>query len=245
MTPMKRLLDEDDANRAGVTDEASRRLRELVASVAPLGERAEAKARVLARIGQARPAGWWTLPRAALALSLTGLALAGTLWWQTRARHSATPNRRALSAVPAQSPRSLATPSATPSATNQPAPTAPPAPPQPVVARPAPRRAPDKRHPAADPAETVRDHAEALQAAVLVDAIAALRRDHDPARAGLLIEYYLRRNPQGALAEEALALAIEAALARDDASARALADDYLSRYPTGRYRVLAHGALRR
>lgn len=240
MPPMKRLLDESDT-----TDEAARRLRGLVASAAPLGERNEAKARVWAQLRQARPSTWWALPRAALALSLTGLALAGTLWWQAETRHPATQSRSEPVTAPTPSPLPSASSAAPPSATHPPAPTALPAPPRPAATPAPPRRAADKRHPAADPAQTIHDHAEGLEAAVLVDAIAALRRDHDPARAGLLLEYYLRRNPQGALAEEALALAIEAALARDDGSARAFASDYLDRYPTGRYRVLARGALHR
>jgi hypothetical protein len=51
------------------------------------------------------------------------------------------------------------------------------------------------------------------------------------------------RNPSGPLAEEALSLRIEAALALDDPRARSLARQYVVRYPSGRYLAVAHRAL--
>jgi hypothetical protein len=51
------------------------------------------------------------------------------------------------------------------------------------------------------------------------------------------------RNPSGPLAEEALSLRIEAALALHDTRARALAEQYVARYPSGRYLALARRAL--
>jgi hypothetical protein len=68
-------------------------------------------------------------------------------------------------------------------------------------------------------------------------AVTALRQDHDPDRAGDLLEAYRRDFPAGALAEEALALAIEAAIARSNPDALRLADEYLSRFPAGRFRA--------
>jgi outer membrane protein assembly factor BamD (BamD/ComL family) len=68
----------------------------------------------------------------------------------------------------------------------------------------------------------------------------ALRRDHNPARARALLESYLGEHPSGALAEEALAMSIEAALARQDvADAHRLAARYVRLYPTGPFHVMA------
>jgi hypothetical protein len=70
----------------------------------------------------------------------------------------------------------------------------------------------------------------------VLDAMIALRRNHDPERAAVLLEKYLSAHPRGALHEEALALAIEAADARADrASAQSLARLYQARYPRGRF----------
>ena len=71
---------------------------------------------------------------------------------------------------------------------------------------------------------------------VVTDAAEALHRDRDPARAAMLLRYYLARHPRGASHEDALALAIEAAAVVDPAAVAALAARYLARYPTGRFR---------
>lgn len=78
---------------------------------------------------------------------------------------------------------------------------------------------------------------------LVVRAVRALRRDRDPEAASRLLERYRSRNPSGVLAEEVLSLQIEAALAAKDGRAAALAREYLSRYPTGRYRARAQSAL--
>ncbi len=79
---------------------------------------------------------------------------------------------------------------------------------------------------------------------LVATAVRALRRDHDAARAGALLDEYLRRWPDGALAEEAMALSIEAAQASGgDARPRALAIRYLQRFPSGRFVETAHRAL--
>ncbi len=75
-------------------------------------------------------------------------------------------------------------------------------------------------------------------------AVEALRRDRDPQQASRLLEQYRKRNPDGALGEEALALAIEAALARKSPQAMSLARQYLAEYPNGRFRQVALQALR-
>lgn len=74
-------------------------------------------------------------------------------------------------------------------------------------------------------------------------AMRALRRAHDPVRARALLDTYLGQHPEGALAEEALALSIEAAVAHGDSDAGSLADRYLRLYPAGPFRSLARQTL--
>ena len=81
-------------------------------------------------------------------------------------------------------------------------------------------------------------------AALALAALTALRRDHDPVRARAMVDAYLRAQPDGAMAEEALAIAIEAAAAHHDADAKTLAARYLSLYPSGTFRALARKTLR-
>ena len=83
------------------------------------------------------------------------------------------------------------------------------------------------------------------EAALLVRATRALRREHDPGQSETLLAEYFHRFPAGTLAEEALALAIE--VAADEASPRAtlLAARYLERYPNGRFRQTAERVQRR
>jgi hypothetical protein len=70
----------------------------------------------------------------------------------------------------------------------------------------------------------------------VLDALVALRRDRDPVRAGELLNRYLALPGRGALREEALVLAIEAADARaDQVQARRFAQAYLAEYPQGRF----------
>ena len=80
---------------------------------------------------------------------------------------------------------------------------------------------------------------EEQETQAVVAGMRALRLDHDPVRARGLLAQYLDRHPNGALAEEALALTIEAAVAHHDADAAALGARYLRRYPTGPFRALA------
>jgi hypothetical protein len=81
------------------------------------------------------------------------------------------------------------------------------------------------------------------QTGPVLAAMQALRRDHDPVRARALLDAYLARHPNGALAEEALAISIEAAAAHHDRDAPDLASRYLARYPTGPFRSLARQVL--
>lgn len=74
-------------------------------------------------------------------------------------------------------------------------------------------------------------------------AVQALRRDGDPALAARLLAEHARRYPRGPLAEEALSLQVEAAVALGDPRARTFAREYLRRYPNGRYAGIARRAL--
>jgi hypothetical protein len=74
----------------------------------------------------------------------------------------------------------------------------------------------------------------------VLDALIALRREHDAVRAGTLLARYLSAHPHGALREEALVLAIEAADARGDrAAGDQLARAYQDEFPAGRFSAFA------
>jgi hypothetical protein len=74
-------------------------------------------------------------------------------------------------------------------------------------------------------------------------AVKALRRDGNPKLAARLLDEDRVRNPSGPLAEEALSLRIEAAIALGESRSRTLAQQYLTRYPNGRYLAIARRAL--
>jgi hypothetical protein len=79
--------------------------------------------------------------------------------------------------------------------------------------------------------------------APLLEAIRTLRSNGDPARAGVLLAEYLKAYPHSPLSEDAMALSIEAAIARHDNRAGAdLARRYLTQFPNGRYRTFASKA---
>ncbi|HVJ14535.1 MAG TPA: hypothetical protein VM686_03805, partial [Polyangiaceae bacterium] len=80
-------------------------------------------------------------------------------------------------------------------------------------------------------------------AKLMVEAMQA-RRSGDTKRASKLLKEYQRKYPDGALQVVALALSMEAAAARGDASANKLARQYLERYPNGRFRDQAQRVLR-
>ena len=81
------------------------------------------------------------------------------------------------------------------------------------------------------------------ETAPVLAAMRALRRDRNPARARALLNRYLAEHPKGALAEEALAMSIEAAVAHHDIDARHLAEHYAQSYPNGPFRTLARRTL--
>jgi hypothetical protein len=137
----------------------------------------------------------------------------------------------------------LASPAESVVAEESPAPSVVPAPSG--VSAPAERRAshdtiaaPRARHPAATPAPPTSEDASAVAAAMR-----ALRVEKDPARARGLLSRYLAEHPNGALAEEALAMSIEAAIAHHDTDVTALASRYLRLYPHGSFQSLARNAL--
>jgi len=91
------------------------------------------------------------------------------------------------------------------------------------------------------PAPVVRDEEEA---ALVMSAMRALRQERDAERAARLLDRYLAAHPEGALVEEALALDLEASLARhDDGRAQVFARQYLRRFPDGRFLSLARRTL--
>ena len=82
------------------------------------------------------------------------------------------------------------------------------------------------------------------ESALVVDAVRALRHDHDARRAGELAEEVLQRFPHGVQREEAMAVAMEAAIAGGDTvAARRWAERYLESWRTGRFADRARDVL--
>jgi hypothetical protein len=90
-----------------------------------------------------------------------------------------------------------------------------------------------------------RPPAASHETALILGALHALRRDHDPRSALRQLDAYRHRFAAGDLAEEALALSVEALAALDDRTALSLAEEYVRRFPQGRFRSLAELARRR
>jgi len=78
---------------------------------------------------------------------------------------------------------------------------------------------------------------------LVVEATRALRVARDARRARVLAARYLHEQPGGALAEEALAIVVEAAVAEQDPDASVQAAQYLNLYPHGPFRAAAQRAL--
>jgi hypothetical protein len=79
-------------------------------------------------------------------------------------------------------------------------------------------------------------------ASLMMEALQA-RRAGDTARAQQLTAEYQKKYPNGALKEEALAIAFESAAARNDPGAARLAQKYLASFPHGRFRKHAEQVL--
>ncbi len=184
------------------------------------------------------------LPRFAVAAGLLLFALsigAAGLAWRHRSRVElapiAPPAAKPVSKRSLGSPKSKALPIVPPQP-EQPA--AVPTSPEPTTKR---RSAPPTRAPEAPEVTT---HAAAPKPtpaddALVFSAMAALRQRHDAAAARAMLADYLRRHPEGALAEEARFLAIEAA--PDEIARAAAAGRYLTQFPDGRYRERAARAV--
>ena len=78
---------------------------------------------------------------------------------------------------------------------------------------------------------------------LLLAALRALRVEHDPQRARVLVAECLERHPSARAAEEALAVDIEAAVAHHDPDAAMVAAEYPILYPTGPFSRLAERTL--
>jgi len=225
-------------------------LAELVRAMPPSRARPFQERRIFARIGTAtRPRGSFFVRTATIPLVLcaaTFAVAAGRHVWLSHDLHLR-----------------LAAPSTPPTAA---APVASPASPPPLP----PDRASPPTTPAADmapassptPARTQGETASSLNSpgradravasrpiegpGLVLSAIHALRETDNPSQAGTLLSRYLSLYPRGVLAEDALALSIEAAAARHDG--RAIVDfgrRYLAQYPNGRFRAMALGAVQR
>jgi hypothetical protein len=233
---MRRLRDQTSS-----PDRATARAAALLSGMAQLdGDRLTRRPLPAADVGPHRAAGRF---RSALVLTMT-LASAGAA--------AATLHRAGWLHVPP----SPAAPAATPAAAEGRGPVAPelppsPAPPvvaeridPPVVAPVAPARASvGTRSRISAPSHPVSgDTARRAQGAgddesmLIMEGVRALRRDGDPSRSEALAEGALQRYPHGALAEEAMALAMEAASARGDVPAsRRAAQRYLDNFRSGRF----------
>jgi hypothetical protein len=172
---------------------------------------------------------------AGVVLLVAGAATAGATvgrGWLARSWHQLVASRTASAPVAVAPPR----PSPVPLVVTPPEPTEIAPPTTPEIAAPAARPVPVRV--AAHPRP-----ARGEDPSALVEAVRALRSDHDPQRAARLLDAYLRAYPRGALAEEALALQIEAASNLKSPRAAAFARQYLRAYPGGRFQQAARQAL--
>ncbi len=190
----------------------------------------ERKRRVRSRLGDAGTAKRWGLPyrpvllwAVPFGLVAAASAAVGKLWIERHAALQLVPEVM----LPQRSKRAPRSPGeAAPAVALAPA----------VSETPAPQRRISRRKSTADspdPAESVLQHGD-LESHLVIDGANALRRDRDPERAQLLLQFYLRRYPNGAVREEALALLVEAAQSQE--AAATFAARYREEYPAGRFR---------
>jgi hypothetical protein len=235
---VKRLIEEDLRD-----DGPERWLAELVGATPRLADASPEKDRILARVlkqvdGATAAAGGWIAETRWLWGSAAAITLAGAVMAMAAATSlGSSADRDAVSTPPRDIPSSGA---------RQESPPSPPV----AVARPeAPAIAPAASAPAASHGTSAdADHRapEAEDATPVLEAIHALRTQRDADRANALLSKYLRAHPNGVLAEDALALSVESAIARhDDGAAAEWAHRYLTRFPHGRYRSFAAGAAQR
>lgn len=220
---MKRLLDEADPTLGALTT--------LVASAERYQSSPFAKRHIQSRLTRALEAGR-AAPRRLLRPAILGLAgllvaasAAAAGYTLLASSKKAEPLAPAVVAPPPREELPRAKPA------RAVAPALPPSV-EPAVAEPSNVKRADKPRAGEDPSQ-------------VAEAVRALRKQGDAARAQALLDQYLRSNPRGALAEDALALSIEAAAARKDPRAADYARRYLVRYPNGRFRAVAERALSR
>jgi hypothetical protein len=238
---MKRLIDDPGA------PSSLNPLSELVRHAEPFRPNPFRKRLVLARVHTARSAGFRFRLGAALAVALIGTATAsaavGYRWFAVDTPVQKAPESPAV--LPAVPP---------PVKTESVVPSLPGPRPAPSVVPRQPESAPAKAVETGASARAGTKHgAAALDKALppgedpapVLDAIRALRKSGDPERAQKLLDQYLASNPRGALSEDALGLAMEAAAARRDPRAAEYARRYLARFPKGRFSAQAHKALAR
>ena len=239
---MERLLDKSD--RKATFDPTEEYLADLIRASEPVVVTPGRKQRVLNRVTlrqQTRRSATSRLLRPVLALGVLALAGAtaaatiGRRAWIERHTDASVRPAAPLASPPPRRARSLSSSHHAVAAALEEGPRVAPEPIVPV------RASRPTRH---APKVTARARvATSEDPSRVVDAIQALRNDHDPARASNLLAEYLARYPHGALAEEAVALSIEAAAARRSPSAAVFAERYLRQYPNGRFRHTAEQAL--
>jgi hypothetical protein len=209
----------------------------LLARVGPLPRSEQRRRRVWARLGATSTASGVRARASRLALAGVLLAAAssaalGYYWQQGRARPlitSPAPAQGSVQRSPGIPPArvSVGTPDPEPAVAG----------PEQVPSSPAPRTKADSRP---NVVKTRPAEAEA-EAQLLVEAMRA-RRDGNSKKVSELVDAYRAKHPKGALSEEALILAIESAVARRSSSTSALASEYLTRFPGGRFSAQARRA---
>ena len=225
---MKRLVDDKQAEGS-----AQARLADLVAASEPLTLSDDRKRATLDSVLQRRRVATarrplWLRPALTLGVLLVAsVTAAATLGYRWVTRDSPSPAPVAPAVVPAK-PQAV-----------RPAPPAAPAADEVVI----PPQVSEASRPATKTVVRPRP-AKGEDPSLVVAAIQALRHDHEPARAAKLLADYLRTYPHGALAEEAVALSIEAATESKRPEAKTFAAQYLAQYPKGRFRRIAEQALR-
>lgn len=229
------------ADSASVHDPSAQWARSLLAEAEPYEEVPGRRARVWTNLqsrrldspSRRRPLRW-RLAFAALVLTASAAfasaAIVGWPAWLARAIGRAP-------SVPTVEPRSVAKsttdrtmpPAVAPPSAEPPAPPAPAIVAAPSVGNPAPQPTHARRQATANTAATE-------DTGPLLQAMRALRIEHNPVRARQLLTDYLGQHPRGFLAEEALVMLVEAAAAHHDGDAAALVARYHRLYPEGAFR---------
>lgn len=232
---MKRLREQHDS----VDPELAAAAR-LLAQVGPLSHSRLTQRRVRHQLEcrHNQPAARGLRPVVAIGV-LCGLAATASAGWgvlqatTSPDQHSAVLEAPVVPRVVPATPKALARPHPPAPASSEPVETAA------APAAPAPRTA--GRRVAA---KSSKPTSPASDAALVHRAVKELRGGGDPEHARRLLEQYRTENPSGELAEEALVLSIEAAVAKGDPDAKRLARQYLAKYPNGRFVGAARRVLR-